>query len=673
MSTTRVKDAGFLQKNIEKLIFAAGAFVLVVVLGLFILANPFKIEIGGQEVGDAGEAVAILENGDQALVTGLNKQDPLPETTIPNFRDDYTAMLNKSVNTPGKAVRLARGGLTNLAIYPKLQPPPRYAMVYPPTPVEIEYAFGNDVLDTEINPQPLIDQFRELMGRPDAGKPGQPFDMSMFVAAGDFPIWEWYQELKGDEDASPGGDNQIPVGIWHKRFGIAATALLRETWDPIAGEWTDRQIVAALPGQARILPGDKETTNPAEALARVELIRQSQPQIVRPELPLLTDFVTVQPPGGDGVGDGADGFNEFGIELDEENLGPNEARIRELEEKIEALEERRREREERQRPREDRPDRPRPRPGRVGPDDFGDPGDFGDPRDTRERRDPIQRQIDRLQEEIERRRPEAEKERQERQERAELRRQREEEARRRREEARLNNPNAILPDEFASGLDFEGVQLEEGATIRVWAADPTMRPGKTYRYKLLVATINPLYAVPRLEEQQLQENQARAAIFPTQAEIEAMDWIGPITTEPRARFFFTSGGENRAKVDVYRRHDGQLYSEDFDVSPGDPIGGTVTIKDKQDLVPPFDVNMGVGAILVDIEARRTLSGKTDYVMIYMDEDGNLHERAQSDDTNHPDKRELDREVKDGPTYALRPEEDEDEFDDGFGGGRFDGF
>lgn len=217
------------------------------------------------------------------------------------------------------------------------------------------------------------------------------------------------------------------------------------------------------------------------------------------------------------------------------------------------------------------------------------------------------------------------------------------------------------------------MQLEEGATVRVWAADPTMRPGKTYRYKLLVAAINPLYAVPRLEKQQLEENQSRAAIFPSKAEIDKMQWIGPITVEPRARFFFTSGSDSRAKVDIYRRYNGQLYSEDFDVSPGDPIGGKVTIKNKNNLVPPFDVNMGVGAILVDIEARRTLSGKTDYVMIFMDEQGNLFERAQSDDTNHPDKRDLDRQVKEGPDFALRPEDDEDRFDEGFGGGRFDEF
>ena len=666
MSTTRVKDAGFLQKNIEKLLFAAGALILIITLLLFILGNPFKIEVGGTKVGTATEAVAKLEAADDSLKAGLNDTTPFEQVPpTPDFLIDYQAMLEQSVNSPQGVARLSKGGLTYQAINPDIPEPPRYAMVYPPAPKNVEYKFGTDVLDVEFNQQ-IADAYFELWG-----EQREPADFSMIVVAGDFDIWEWVNRLKA-EDASPADGNKIPVGIWGNRFGIAATALLREEWDPGKGVWTNRVIVPALPGQARLLPTDPAPSSPVEALVKVQQLREAQADIARPEMPWVTGFIQIEAPGGDRVGDGAAGFDEFGRELDDAVLGPNEQKIKDLEEDIKELEEKRRAIEERNRPRDDRPDRP-DRPRRDGGDDFGDPGDFDAPPDRSERRDPIQRQIDRLQEEIERRRPEAEKEREERTKQAELRRIREAEARRRLEEQRLKNPDAFIDPEFASGLDFQGVELREGATVRVWAADPTMQPGKTYRYKLLVAAINPLYAVPRLESEQLAENKTRAAIFPTEKEIEAMPWISPIKVEPRARFFFTSGGESRAKIDIYRRHEGKLYGQGFDVSPGDPIGGVVTIKDKKDLFDPFDVNMSVGAVLIDIEARRTVSGKTDYVMIYMDKDGTIYERSQTDDASDSAKRDLDKEVKDGPTWTLRPElPKEDRFDD-FGGGGFDGF
>ncbi len=679
MPTTRVKDAGFLQQNIEKLILGAGVLVLLAAFGLFVFGNPFSIEVGGKSFADAGEAVGVLKSKDSQLEGGLSNTSPLPDTPIPAFLDNYEAMIKQSVVSPGPIPRLVRSGLNWEAMYPNVPEPPRYAMVYPPAPQDIKHKFGTDVLDAEFNPT-MVDQFRELMNKPNAGRGGEPFDISMFIAAGDFDIWEWVNRLKGEQDTTTPKDNRIPIGIWAKRFGIAGVVLLREEWDDQSGVWTNRQIVKPLPGQKRVTPLDPAPTNPAEALVNVELLRQAQADIARPELPWLTDtngtFIQASPPGGEDLLGTGLGFDEFGIG-GKEALGRAEQQIVDYEEKIRELEERRRLRDEKERGRErpDRPDRPapRPRPGGGGFDEG--PGFDGGPQPNQnpERSDPIQREIDSLQKKIEDLRPKAEKEREDRvKKQEELRLQ--EEARRAREEA-LRAREGALPgfgDEFGAGLGFDGVQVEKGAKVRVWAADPTMMPGKTYRYKLLVAVINPLYAVPRLESEQLAENKARAAILPSEEEIDKMEWIGPVTVEPTARFFFTSGSETRAKVDIYRRHNGLLTKQSFDVAPGDPMGGTVTIKDKQNVNPPVDVDMGLGSVLIDITRRRDLAGNSVLTMIYQDQAGNLYERSQALDANNPDRRVLDREISEGPKWELRPEIDktQQQFQDGFGGPGF---
>lgn len=672
MSTTRVKDAGFLQQHIEKLILAAGALVLIAAVVLFFVLDPFSLKVGNKDYSSADEAVNDLKIRDQELKTKMGNQNQLDDPQVPNFRENYEQMMAQSIKAPEPIARLARFGLTDKALNPIIPEPQRYAMVYPPVPKDVKYKFGYDVLDTEFNPD-AVARFFELWGR--SQNVDEPADFPMVVLAGEFDIWEWVNRLKGESKTAPKGEGTpIPVGIWSKRFGIAGVAILSEEWDEQAQRWTNRRIVEALPGQVRVLPSDKAPVGVNESLLYIEQMRQAREQIAQPELPWVMDFVQITPPGGDELRDGADGFDEFGIELTEGNLGPTERRIKDLQDKILQLQERQRQRDERLRP--DRPDRPgRPvRPGRGGDEfDGGFDGGF-DPapggRGTGERTDRLAVQIEGIQAQIEQLRPRADRERDERQRQAEARRIREEQAKRAAAERRAALEQRGLADPgFEAGFGLEGIQLEEGATVRVWAADPTMRPGKTYRYKLLVAVINPLYGVPRLESEQLAENQDRAAIFPTQAEIDKMPWSDPITVEPRARFFFTSGNENKAKVEVFRRYEGKLETSSFDVAPGDPIGGKVTIKDKEGINPDITVDMNVGAVLVDIEKRRDVRGNTVFTMIYMNEDGSLFERSQAYDSNDPDRRELQREIKEGPTFDLRPAKDEqrfDEFGDGFG-------
>lgn len=645
MSTQRIKDASFLQQHIEKLILAAGLLVFAVAVFLFVMGNPFAVQVNNQTYPEPAEAVDVLVRVDDQLEQGLQAPNPLPEIITPEFSADFLAMMNVPVDLDRIARGLSDPGLTTGGLYPDIPDPARYALVFPPAPKNITHVSGTDVLDKEFDPR-IAAAFFKLWGK----EMDEPGDFTMFVAAGEFDIWEWITRLQADPQVE--GDIKIPTGIWAQRFGIAGVALLREEWDPVEDRWTNRQIVVPMPGQDRVLPDDKAETETTLAIAKLTELRDGQLELAQPELPWLTDFVQVTPPGSDD--DNADGFLQL---LDEENLGKAEKEIRKLEEKIKELQER-------QAKRREREGAGGGRPGGGGPG-----GDFDSPRP--ERRDPIAQQIANLQEKITRLQPQAIKEEENRRRIKEAQRKREEE-RLRREALRGERDRALgIPEnDPLGGAGIPGMEIKEGATLRVWAADPSMQPGKTYRYKLLVSVINPLYAVPRLAPDQLEENRERAALLPTEAEIDAMPWIGPIKVEPKSRFFFTSGGDSRARIEIYRRHNGELITQEFDATPGDQIGGIIEIENE--FGQPEEIDMRVDAVLVDVEKRRDLlTNTTAYALIYTDSQGNIYERTDAFDKSSPELKDLRQELKDGPEQALRPDPDAEPGDADFGPGNFD--
>ena len=637
MSTPRIKDASFLQQHIEKLVLAVGLLVLLIAVFLFVMGNPFAVKVNGQAQNSPQDAVDFLDRTNTRIKNGLADSKPLPVVITPDFSAAFLETLNRDIDLDRLVEGMGDPGITLGGVYPDIPKPSRYTLAYPPVPKNIKNKYGTDVLDKEFDPE-AAEAFFKLWDK----QPDEPGDFTMFVASGDFDIWEWVQRLK----AEPTGDEEIkiPGGIWAQRFGIAGVVLLREEFDPVQGRWVNRQYVEALPGQMRVLPDMKAESEINQAIAQLTELRNAQVELAQPDLPYLADlgegYDRVTPPGDEGD-DAADGLLQA---LDDENLGKAEKDILKLEDKIKDLEERQAKRNQRS-------------------------GGAEDPGAASERRDPFAKQIADLRARIEKLRPRAQKEAENRKRLAEAQRQREEE-RRRREALRDQNDRLVGdPGDDPLGLaGVPGMQLEQGSTLRVWAADPSMQPGMTYRYKLLVSVINPLYAVPRLAPDQLEANQNRAALLPTESEIDAMPWVGPIKVEPRSQFFFTSGRNASARVEIYRRHEGILRKQDFDGSPGDSIGGVLEIENGLGQI--VEIDMGVGSVLVDVEQRRDLlSNRTVYAMIYMDAEGRIFERIDDFDKSSPALKELQIELKEGPKNALRPDP-EAEPDSGFGPGEF---
>jgi len=660
MSTTRVKDASFVQQNIEKILLAVGALILLVALVLFVFGNPFAVELSGRKFDNPREAVEILTFADGRIDQGLAKSDPLTDTTTPDFLQNYTDMLNMQVPTNPRIAELSRVGLLRTAMLPAPTSLPRYARPAPPVPTDIQFVVGADVLDTTVRPD-IANQFFALWG-----EEREPADFTMFIASGDFDRWEWSERLTAPPETR--GETLIPRGIWSERFFIAGVALLREEWDPINEVWTNRHIVAPLPEQFRYLDSDtvpvrfEQAGGPEQLPQAVVQIREEQDQIAQPDLPWLLGGQSAMPPGGEELGEDVEGFDPFGRALGAETLGRTERRIMELQERIRVLEEARAARQ------NNRPQRPN---NLDGPPREGGP-------EAGAASDPYERNIQRLQDQIQQLQPRADIERAARERIAQERAQAEEE--RRRIQALYEGSGRPRPgtgtnpysDDPALGLGVDGVQIQEGSTIRVYAADPTMQPGMTYRYKLIVSVINPLYGVPGLEPEQLAENYDNIALLPSEKAIEDMPWIGPVTVEPEAHFFFTNRSN---KVEVYRRINGVQRRETFDVSPGDMIGGIAEVNDPTAPLgsDTIRVDMSVGAILVDIEQRADIRGNSYTVMIYMDAQGNISERTRDNDVNSPIRRQLEEEIANGPDFPLRPAQGAADFDPGFNGpGRFGG-
>jgi hypothetical protein len=108
------------------------------------------------------------------------------------------------------------------------------------------------------------------------------------------------------------------------------------------------------------------------------------------------------------------------------------------------------------------------------------------------------------------------------------------------------------------------------ANTRIWAHDVTVRPGVTYRYRMAVSMLNPLYRNPHLDNDQYQ-TYFNALLLPPSL---ASGWTPPITIDQESYFFVVGKNQGRgtAEVEVWRIFNGAWRFVRFDVQPGDVIG-----------------------------------------------------------------------------------------------------
>ncbi|MFA5864182.1 MAG: hypothetical protein WC975_05785 [Phycisphaerae bacterium] len=145
-------------------------------------------------------------------------------------------------------------------------------------------------------------------------------------------------------------------------------------------------------------------------------------------------------------------------------------------------------------------------------------------------------------------------------------------------------------------------QRKNQKTLTVWVHDLTATPGKTYKYRMRVVMFNPLAGyTPILKKP---ENTLLVGIEGSWSESSV-----PVTVE-RENYFFLSNVSNGAKsvtVTIYKWNAGYIYKENFEVKPGQSIGGKKMVGktwrnqlDGKIIESRQEIDFGTGATLQEV-------------------------------------------------------------------------
>jgi hypothetical protein len=164
--------------------------------------------------------------------------------------------------------------------------------------------------------------------------------------------------------------------------------------------------------------------------------------------------------------------------------------------------------------------------------------------------------------------------------------------------------------------------------LRGWAWDTEAVPGEAYRYRVVYALKNPLFSTKGIAPPDKPQLESLLAIFSSP---EATEWSPPITVEPLTYFFMTASSTAQAKFQVFRWQNGGWQTSEFEVTPGDYVGGQQS----------DGIDYRTGRTLVDV--REDPATKETYALL-VDDEGRFMRRSVKD-TNDPKFKELQQEVK----------------------------
>lgn len=632
----KTKDFGFFQQHAEKLALGLGA---VVILGVgatqFLMGEPNAVEINNQPVSP-GEIKETVIKDFQRLDRNLKGDSYVELIEIPKYADSFRRLYERPVASDTTLGPFDVGGLAANWLRIKTPDYPRKFLPAPPVPTEILAKAGNGVLAN--NGSQFFPEIRSIIGDQ------EPADFPYVSVSASFSFEDWSKRLEAQNVPEV---ERIDPGLWQPRLLITSVRLLREEQDPITGQWTGLTTIDPMPGQFAILPDDTRPRELEDAQAMEKWLLDNQPDFRRPVFPEIVNGPWTPPDQSNRV------------------FTPEElARQRELEREIATLKrtldrltgndqrgnDGRRDR---------RQVRPRQQPG--GFDEF-DGGGGGDRRPRGNRND--DRENDRAAQAREREQQrirdtedklfEAETELNELlgiDEEVPVRGQRGGPGAYGNYGGEFDRSAGIAPGRATAPSGYGGPEAygnpsRTGAgqvpdRVKVWAHDLTAKAGKTYRYKVLISVMNPLYRFPRLNEAQRGDNFDRVAITHDPTELEAASWSAPLELDPKYQFFVLSGSKDqkRANFEVWTVFDGKLRKNEFTEYPGNEIGG---LSEAEDTGREFTMN--VGSIMLDVDSVpapngrgsvvRVLflnpeTGRIDYRLINEDKNSNIRQRLEN--------------------------------------------
>jgi hypothetical protein len=199
---------------------------------------------------------------------------------------------------------------------------------------------------------------------------------------------------------------------------------------------------------------------------------------------------------------------------------------------------------------------------------------------------------------------------------------------------------------------------------QVWVHDASLEYQKTYRYRVQLVLLSPLYG------HMVDTDPAEDAKKPT-VETPWSDWSDRVKPPPQTDVFLTGQQMKKVTMTVFSRCQGQRVSNSFDVGPGDKIGEKYHDKvvktidvDVPDLGNPGKTikkpcSFFTGYTLIDINWDRTVFLKGIAIktveVVLADEQGNLVIHNLALDTASTELKELQAETaKVAPVVVPRP-------------------
>lgn len=651
-----LKDVGFFQKHVEKLVVAVAGLFLLLMAFFYLVGDPYAVELNRQTRGPVEVEEQVLDTAQKLDARLESPEMPFEQRQVPAYTADFQQRWQKppvlartsSIGEPPPAEILINRG-----------PVKPYFVPRPPVATDLVARGGYAVLG-EVADSQLHEQLVQLVG-----STNQPRDFRYASVEGKFDLDEWIARLQANPPKP--GMQKLRDPWWRKMLAITGVYLQRQELDPVTGEWGNTTIIKTLPHQIAFLPDDIREWSDVDADAVVQYVKESRERIVRPEfVPIISGQPWLPPEAR---------ARELTTE-EQRELQKLFSDIQSLQNRLENW--RRAAGMAQQQQQRQQPQR---RPTTTRQPDLGDimdPGAGGRGGRTQQRPqvNPGQRDQERRQQLLEQIEATELQLAEKIQQRNELLGLEDESAademmmmgeemfdpammgpgmmppgvidpammnpampgRNPQQPNQLRQPRYQQPNQFRQPRQFGQPEQPQSAqsneepeeqvnrTIRVWAHDLTVEPGKTYRYRLIVSVLDPLFKQTQVNETQFEQYHNKLALGPDEQELAESPWSDEVRIDPAYYFFLVGGNpsQQRAEVEVWRIFDGAWRSGNFDLNPGDPIGGTITVQTYQG---PQELPLKIDALLVDLTSVSSgrpggisLGGTTR--MLYLDRDTN---------------------------------------------------
>ena len=171
-------------------------------------------------------------------------------------------------------------------------------------------------------------------------------------------------------------------------------------------------------------------------------------------------------------------------------------------------------------------------------------------------------------------------------------------------------------------------------TLVGWVHDTKCEPGHVYRYMIRYKIKNPVWLTGNVAKDKAMSDQFAITSVETA-------WSDAIRVPSVVDFYFASGGgfgRAQARVDVYRTQDGEKHKQQFNVFPGDIIGGATN-----------GVDYSTGFTLVDLRPEPKGDRFTAWLLT---PEGNLVKCDAKADADNPQHRELEQQMNSAAAAAA---------------------